>query len=347
MISQNEQQAEFQESLKEFVTERFNERITGLSSPANCSPQAMLECLLSVEGITYASECLEDMNVSRFGDYKWLEGCQNLLFRGTPLQQVVYLLVRELPRECLHLNCEVESIVWNQQLGNQPHPITVHCTNGDQYSADHVITTVSLGVLKSKSNTPFFTPPLPTDKQEAIACLGYGTVDKVFLQFPEPLFLEEYCSVRVFHRDGMVSDKFPWTRHLHRLHTIPGTNILTAWFVGKDAVKIESLSKSEIADGICHILESALSKPIPSPAVVVTSQWHSNPHFCGSYSYPALGSTKQHRSVLSAPVNGCTPLQLLFAGEATHPTQYGSVHGAYDSGIDTAQALINLYTSRL
>ena len=70
------------------------------------------------------------------------------------MQQIVDSLVDEMPSESLHLNCEIESITWNQ-----PHPVTVHSTNGDQYSADHVILTVSLGVLKKKCNSSFFNPP--------------------------------------------------------------------------------------------------------------------------------------------------------------------------------------------
>ena len=217
----------------------------------------------------------------------------------------------------------------------------MHCTNGDQYSADHVITTVSLGVLKSKSNTPFFTPPLPTDKQEAIACLGYGTVDKVFLQFPEPLFHEEYCSVRVFHKDGKLLEKFPWTRGLHRFHTVPGsTDVLLFWFVGDDAVEVEQLPVAELTDGICQVLETLLHKTIPAPIMAMNTQWHGNPLFCGSYSYSAISSEKQHRAILSTPVDGCTPLQLLFAGEATHTSLFSTANAAFDTGVAAAESLI-------
>lgn len=38
------------------------------------------------------------------------------------------------------------------------------------------------------------------------------------------------------------------------------------------------------------------------------------------------------------------PLQVLFAGEATHVNFYTTTHGAYITGIREAQRLIDLYT---
>ena len=326
-------------SMKDYVTAQFNQQaaLHNLPPISDCSSQALLDCFLYIEGILEGSKSMEDVDLLRYNDFQWLEGVRYLLFAGNPMQNIVDELVKQLPEESLHLNCEVESIVWNQ---HQPHPITVHCTNGDQYSADHVITTVSLGVLKSKSNTPFFTPPLPKDKQEAIACLGYGTVNKVFVQFPELIFDMEYCSVRVFHKDGKLMKKFPWMRGLHRFHTVPGTDVLLFWFAGEDAIEIEQVPTSDLSDGICQVLETLLHRTIPAPIMVMSSQWHGNPLFCGSYSYSALGSKKQHRAILSTPVDGTTPLQLLFAGEATHTSLFSTANAAYDTGVAVARILI-------
>lgn len=48
--------------------------------------------------------------------------------------------------------------------------------------ADHVIVTVSLGVLK-RQHASFFRPGLPAEKVAAIHRLGIGTTDKIFLEF--------------------------------------------------------------------------------------------------------------------------------------------------------------------
>ena len=48
--------------------------------------------------------------------------------------------------------------------------------------------TFSLGVLKAL-HTSLFSPSLPSSKLAAINGLGFGTVDKIFLEF-EPVFWE-------------------------------------------------------------------------------------------------------------------------------------------------------------
>ena len=72
------------------------------------------------------------------------------------------------------------------------------------------------------------------------------------------------------------------------------------------------------------------------------SKWGSNRLYLGSYSYAALGSTNEMRDVLAAPLDGTTPLQLLFAGEATHSTIFSTAHAAYDTGIREAQHVMTL-----
>ena len=58
--------------------------------------------------------------------------------------------------------------------------------NGESLSAARVIVTVPLGVLKTKVME--FDPPLPFAHRGAIAALGVGTLDKVWLQFDEPFW---------------------------------------------------------------------------------------------------------------------------------------------------------------
>ncbi|HSP51727.1 MAG TPA: FAD-dependent oxidoreductase [Cryobacterium sp.] len=58
--------------------------------------------------------------------------------------------------------------------------------NGESLSADRVIVTVPLGVLKTKVME--FDPPLPFAHRGAISALGMGTLDKIWLQFDEPFW---------------------------------------------------------------------------------------------------------------------------------------------------------------
>ena len=71
------------------------------------------------------------------------------------------------------LNAEVSKINYNVSEGTA----RVVIANGDEYSADHVITTTSVGVLKADHET-MFDPPLPEKKINAIK-VGIMFVDIV------------------------------------------------------------------------------------------------------------------------------------------------------------------------
>lgn len=77
-----------------------------------------------------------------------------------------------------------------------------------------------------------------------------------------------------------------------------------------------------------------------------SSNWYSNRHFRGSYTYYSLKSDalQATTSKLAEPI--CDPNKkpiIQFAGEATSLHHYSTVHGAIESGFCEAQRLIDLY----
>lgn len=66
------------------------------------------------------------------------------------------------------LNSEVKSIDYSKN----DDQILITLTNGKSYNADHVIVTVSLGVLKENYDT-FFIPKLEEDKIKVIQVHKY------------------------------------------------------------------------------------------------------------------------------------------------------------------------------
>lgn len=64
--------------------------------------------------------------------------------------------------------------------------ITLRCADNTEYSADYVIFTASLGVLKSR-HASLFTPTLPDEKIVAIENSEFGSLEKIILEFTEPL----------------------------------------------------------------------------------------------------------------------------------------------------------------
>lgn len=78
------------------------------------------------------------------------------------------------------LNKEVTKINWdNKQNGG----IEVFCKDNSSYKGDHVIVTVSLGVLKEQAQK-IFNPELPLRKMNAINGLSIGTVNKLIFEYP-------------------------------------------------------------------------------------------------------------------------------------------------------------------
>jgi monoamine oxidase len=66
-----------------------------------------------------------------------------------------------------NFKAEVTKIKWNNLFGENKNKVAVECSDGSVYVADHVIVTVSLGVLKERGEA-MFQPALPAQKLYAI-----------------------------------------------------------------------------------------------------------------------------------------------------------------------------------
>lgn len=194
-------------------------------------------------------------------------------------------------------------------------------TSHGQVSADRVIVTVPLGVLKA--STIAFDPPLPDAKRRAIERLGFGLLNKVVLAFEEPFWPE---SPDMF---GLVGAEQPVGDVLNGL-TFADSPVLVGIRGGAAARSRESLSDE---DTVAAVVE-AMGAPEPTAAVV--TRWASDPYARGSYSFLAVGSSPADQRALAEPVGD----RLLFAGEATHEEFFATVHGAYMSGIREADRIL-------
>lgn len=199
-------------------------------------------------------------------------------------------------------------------------------TEEQVFDADRVIVTVPLGVLKA--DTIVFDPPLPDTKRAAVARLGFGLLDKVVLRFDEPFWAQRHGirtdMLGLAGRDQPASDLVNGLRFTD----VP---LLIGLRGGANAVAREADSDQETIDG----LVAALGAPAPAGAVV--TRWAADRHARGSYSYLAVGSGPDDQDALAAPVTD----RLLFAGEATHPEFFATVHGAYLSGLREADRILS------
>jgi lysine-specific histone demethylase 1 len=92
-----------------------------------------------------------------------------------------------------------------------------------------------------------------------------------------------------------------------------------------------------------------LQKPIPVPIRVERTRWRADEDSFGCYSYIPVGgsptSNSTSPSISASPVDQLELSRTLWgrvfwAGEHTHLDQYGSVHGAWNSGLREAEKIL-------
>ncbi|KAL9242015.1 hypothetical protein vseg_016062 [Gypsophila vaccaria] len=314
---------------------------------------------------------LYSLDYAAESEYRMFPGDEITIPRG--YITIVEALASVLPSDLIQLGRKVVKIEWQQQ---NDRPVKLWFSDGSVMQADHVIVTVSLGVLKAGISDDFggglFTPPLPSVKKEAISRLGFGVVNKLFLELRAPKIevegheLEFPFMQMAFHRsDSKFRDRnIPWwmrrTASVYPIHS--NSNVLLSWFAGKEALELESLDDDTIIDGVSTTISSFIP---PEPVLshengsvgkssgfeisrVLRSKWGRDPLFLGSYSYVSVGSSGDDFDTVAQPLpmpeqRGLPPLQILFAGEATHRTHYSTTHGAYFSGLREANRLLQKY----
>ena len=211
--------------------------------------------------------------------------------------------------------------------------VEVRCQGGaasgtvTSHRADRVLVTVPLGVLKAGRIR--FEPPLPPGRQEAIARLGMGNLNKCCLRFARPFWPED---ADWFGRIGAPSGAWQeWVSLLRPLRQ----PVLIGFQAGPVADALEGWSDQKLVASAMGQLRQLHGAAIPDPIGVQITRWRSDPFAFGAYSYPALGSTPSMREELARPIAG----RLFFAGEATSSEHFGTTHGAYLSGLRAAASI--------
>ncbi|WZY68611.1 hypothetical protein YC2023_000851 [Brassica napus] len=135
---------------------------------------------------TYTSaDDLYTLDYAAESEYQMFPGEEITIAKG--YLSVIHHLASVLPQGVVELNRRVTKIEWES---NEEDPVKLHFSDGSVVFADHVIVTVSLGVLKAgiESDGGLFSPPLPEFKSDAIKRLGYGVVNKLFVEVSQRRF---------------------------------------------------------------------------------------------------------------------------------------------------------------
>ncbi|XP_054263601.1 peroxisomal N(1)-acetyl-spermine/spermidine oxidase-like [Macrosteles quadrilineatus] len=283
---------------------------------------------------------LDCVNTKYFGSLPSLPGGNVKIPVG--FVGVLAPLIRDIP-DCTIKYCKpVECINWDVCEPDKPRAC-VQVAGGEMFPADYVIVTTPLGFLKDKAQT-FFVPNLPAKKMNAISSLGFGHLNNLFMQFPEPMWLKDEGNIMFAWDPEDYSKCDGWIKGLTSLTIDDKTgSVLSGVVAGKEAITMETLDADQIMNDVHHQLQSFLGNPsISKPSSILRSKWSTNLYSQGAFTYISAESGLGHIKDLADPTPepcACTPV-LFFAGEHTSTQSYATVQGARDSGIREANRII-------
>lgn len=218
----------------------------------------------------------------------------------------------------------------------------IRCEDGEQFLADHVVFTGSLGTLKQ--NTIEFSPPLPEWKRGAVERLGFGVMNKVILVFEEPFWDTERDMFGLLRAadnpDSMVQEEYAKNRGRFYLFwncmKTTGLPVLIALMAGDAAHQAEQTPDDVIISEVVSQLRNVFKHTrVPDPLETIITRWASDKFTFGSYSYVASDAFPEDYDHMARKIGN-----LHFAGEATCGTHPATVHGAYLSGQRAAAEVI-------
>lgn len=268
-------------------------------------------------------------------------------------------------KDKIRLNSKVVEI----DTSSTPGKVIVTYEDADSGSkvrviANSVAVTVSLNVLKA--NNIKFVPRLPSWKQNVIDGMSMGAsplflllkyVQAKHVAHFEPMIKSGVMNKCAFvWNDEAVAQLFPnkfwielissqdatsgrWTTFLNP-SAQKGKPTLVGWVAGDDAMRMEDQTDEEVKAEMMSNLK-VMFPSIPKPDRVVITRWGKEPNVLGAYSHPTIGrSFSNDSSTLGNPVG-----RIIFAGEATDGSWYGTTKGAWATGQRAASEMKQYLTS--
>lgn len=132
-----------------------------------------------------------------------------------------------------------------------PQRTVIECADGDQLPADHVICTVSLGVLRANHGA-LFAPELPLVKRNAIDGLKLGTVNKIYIELEAPFWPPNWTGFNVLWSDADLAEVRAtpderWIECLGSFSTVRyHANVLCGWTAGPLSREMEQRSEEDV-----------------------------------------------------------------------------------------------------
>jgi monoamine oxidase len=203
--------------------------------------------------------------------------------------------------------------------------VAVQTATGE-LTASAAVVTVPLGVLRAGAVN--FEPPLDEARQDAIDGVGFNCVDKFLFVWDEAFWDDTDLIVYTPER----SDLFSYFVNGEAL--VPGSAALITFAYADEARASEGRSDDEMVELLMAHLTDVYGPDIPRPTAMRRTSWGTDPFTFGSYSFPSVTTEMEHFDELAAPHG-----RVHFAGEHTSRDYFGTVHGAYLSGLRAADEI--------
>jgi lysine-specific histone demethylase 1 len=240
----------------------------------------------------------------------------------------------------LTANFAVKTIKYNS-TSCDGGPAVIESEDGLSLSADSVVCTIPLGVLKQ--GNVHFEPPLPPWKTGAIERLGFGILNKVVLVYNEIFWDADRHIFGVLRNSQNRHSTSQADYGLNRgrffqwfnVTNTTGLPCLIALMAGDAGFETERSSNDSLIEEATGILRGVFGNKVPYPVESVVTRWGSDRFARGSYSSAAPGMQPGDYDSMSRPIGN-----LAFAGEHTIGTHPATVHGAYLSGLRAASEVL-------
>ena len=199
--------------------------------------------------------------------------------------------------------------------------------DNDVLSANYVICSVSIGVLKRNSIS--FSPNLPSDVKKSIDRIGFGTVTKLAIKFTN-----QFWDSDVQYYGTVTKDTGRWPLWLN-YRTFSDEKILMGFCFGDYALSADRMGDQELVQDALAVIKNVWGHNVADVKAILRTSWSQDPFSFGAYSYPKPDNNHKDFENLSEPLNG----RLFFCGEHTNLRFLATTHGALLSGIRAADQI--------
>ena len=282
--------------------------LTGTSAEA-------LNWLLGVEFPLDRGGSPPQLSLGGFNEGEEYDGGPDLLIKGGASQ-----LVNKIAE-----GTKVETGVEVTSIKTSRSKVEVRTRAGKTITADGCVVAVPLGVLKA--STIRFDPPLPSATRRAIARVGVGLLDKVFLSYDSAWW------PAAANQLGTIGQPLANTISVFPLSKLTGTPLAVGFTGGPYAAGLEKAGPAAMTAAVVERLRAGFGTAA-TPVASEQTNWRKDPFTRGSYSYLTPQSGYSDREALGK-LNG----RLILAGEHTSIDRPATMDGAWLAGKTAAARL--------